>query len=46
MHGAGGGASEGNKNALKNGRYTAKAIAERRVIQELLRDNRELRDLI
>lgn len=46
MHGAGGGASKGNKNALKHGRYTAEAIAERRVIRELLRDNRELLDLI
>ena len=36
----------GNKNALKHGRYTAEAIAERRVIRELLRDNRELLDLI
>jgi uncharacterized protein YjcR len=42
MHGAGGGAPEGNKNALKHGRYTAEAIAVRRAISALLRDSREL----
>jgi hypothetical protein len=42
MHGAGGRAPKGNKNALKHGRYTAKSIALRRAIRELLRESREL----
>ena len=42
MHGAGGGAPMGNQNALKHGRYTAKAIAERRWLRELLQDCQEL----
>src|SRR5437868_5257185 len=35
MHGAGGGAPKGNKNALKHGRYTAEAIAMRQAINAL-----------
>ena len=31
------GAPKGNKNALKHGRYTAEAIAQRREISELVR---------
>ena len=42
MHGAGGGAPKGNKNALKHGRYTAEALAERRWLRELLRESRAL----
>ena len=42
MHGAGGRTPKGNKNALKHGRYTAKSIALRRAIRELLRESREL----
>ena len=42
MHGAGGGAPKGNKNALKHGLYTAEALAARRAISALLRDSREL----
>ena len=42
MHGAGGGAPKGNKNAWKHGRYTAKAMIERRRIRELLRESQEL----
>jgi hypothetical protein len=42
MHGAGGGAPEGNMNALKHGRYTAKALAERRFLRELLRETKYL----
>src|SRR5437763_4530560 len=42
MHGAGGGAPKGNKNALKHGLYTAEAIAERRAIRALLRESGEL----
>ena len=46
MHGAGGGAPKGNKNALKHGRYTAEAIAERRAIRMLLREAGELLELV
>jgi glucans biosynthesis protein len=42
MHGAGGGAPLGNKNALRHGLYTADAIAARRAIRALLRVGREL----
>jgi hypothetical protein len=31
------GAPKGNKNALKNGRYTAEAVAGRREVAELVR---------
>ena len=37
MHGAGGGAPKGNKNALKHGRYTAEAIAGRRLFNTVVR---------
>ena len=40
------GAPKGNKNALKHGRYTAEAKAERRYIRELIRKvNRLLGEL-
>jgi hypothetical protein len=44
MHGGapGSGAPRGNKNALKNGVYTRKAIAKRRQIQNLVRQLRLL----
>jgi len=44
MHGGalGSGAPRGNKNALKHGRYTRKAIAERRQLHALLRQSRKL----
>jgi uncharacterized protein YjcR len=42
MHGAGGGAPKGNKNALRHGLYTAEAVAMRQAISALLRDSREL----
>src|SRR5262249_36413089 len=44
MHGgaAGSGAPTGNKNALKHGRYTAEAIAWRRDLRTLIRENRRL----
>jgi hypothetical protein len=35
MHGAGGGAPRGNRNALKHGGYTAEAIKTRRAIAAL-----------
>jgi hypothetical protein len=37
MHGGRAGAPKGNRNALKHGRYTAEAIANRREIAGLLR---------
>jgi hypothetical protein len=44
MHGGapGSGASRGNKNALKHGRYTREAIEERRQLRALLRQSRML----
>jgi hypothetical protein len=42
----GSGAPLGNRNALKSGLYTAKAIAARRAIRALLRDSRELMQAI
>jgi hypothetical protein len=44
MHGGalGSGAPRGNKNALKYGRYTRGALAEREQIRELLLQTRKL----
>jgi glucans biosynthesis protein len=44
MHGgaAGSGAPRGNKNALKHGRYTRAATAERQQLRALLRQSRSL----
>jgi uncharacterized protein YjcR len=44
MHGGapGSGAPRGNKNALKHGRYTHEAIAERTRIRELVRQAQKL----
>jgi hypothetical protein len=36
------GAAKGNRNALKHGRYTAEAIAERRGLMALLREMKGL----
>jgi hypothetical protein len=46
MHGgaSGSGAPIGNKNALKNGIYTADAIDTRKVVRALLSASRELID--
>jgi len=43
MHGGakGSGAPKGNRNALKNGFWTREAIAERRLISQLIRESRE-----
>jgi uncharacterized protein YjcR len=41
MHGAGGGAPKGNKNALKHGLYTAEAMALKKEIASLVRMVRE-----
>jgi hypothetical protein len=44
MHGGapGSGAPPGNKNALKHGRYTREAFAERKQLSELVRQSRKL----
>jgi uncharacterized protein YjcR len=44
MHGGapGSGAPLGNRNALKHGEYTRKAIEERRMVQKVLRESRML----
>jgi glucans biosynthesis protein len=44
MHGGapGSGAPRGNKNALKDERYTREAIVERRLLRALLRQSRML----
>ena len=41
MHGAGGGAPKGNKNALKHGDFTAEGLALKREIQALARMARD-----
>ena len=43
MHGGapGSGAPKGNKNALKHGLYTREALAERRAMQDLIRQATE-----
>ena len=46
MHGAGGGAPKGNRNALRHGRYSADAVAERRRLRGLIREARELLEKI
>jgi uncharacterized protein YjcR len=45
MHGAGGGAPKGNRNALKHGEFTAKAIETRRMVAALTKQARELVEL-
>ena len=42
MHGARGGAPKGNRNALKDGVFTAEAIKARRMVAALTRQAREL----
>ncbi len=46
MHGAGGGAPVGNKNALKHGNYGREAIETRRMIAELIRQSRKLVEMM
>ena len=41
MHGAGGGAPAGNRNAWKHGLYTAEAIETRRMVSALTKQVRE-----
>ena len=42
MHGAGGGARTGNRNAHKHGLYSAEAIRDRRTVAALIRNSREV----
>ena len=42
VHGAGGGAPRGNRDALKHGLYTAETIETRRMVAALTRKAREL----
>lgn len=43
MHGGGSpGAPRGNRNAWKHGRYSAEAIAERKLIRQLLSNARKI----
>jgi uncharacterized protein YjcR len=42
MHGAGGGAPKGNRNAWRHGHYSTAAIEERRRLRELLRECQDL----
>ena len=42
MHGASGGAPQGNGNAYKHGLYAAEAVEMRRRVRELTRQGREL----
>ena len=47
MHGgASPGAPEGNQNAFKHGRYTAEAVARRRMLRELIWQMRALAERI
>ena len=46
MHGAGGGAPEGNRNALKHGLYGGEAVKARRMIGALIRQARELAETV
>jgi glucans biosynthesis protein len=46
MHGAGGGAPVGNRNALKHGLYTAEAVDERRTMAALTKQARELVEMV
>ena len=41
MHGAGGGAPKGNRNALKHGGFTAEGLAQKGQISALARMARE-----
>jgi hypothetical protein len=41
MHGTGGGAPKGNRNALKHGNFTAEGLALKRQISALARMARE-----
>jgi glucans biosynthesis protein len=42
MHGAGGGAPRGNRNAWKHGLYSAETLALNRMVRDLARSARQL----
>ena len=45
FHGAGGGAPKGERNGMyRHGEYTAEAIAERKVLTDLIRQTRQILD--
>lgn len=46
MHGAGGGAPLGNKNARRHGRYGRESIEMRRALAELMRESRGLVEMV
>ena len=46
MHGAGGGAPQGNRNAWKHGGYSSESIALRKQIAELAQSTRRLIETI
>ncbi len=48
MHGGapGSGAPRGNKNALKHGQYTRKALAELRRLRQIIRESRAIMKMI
>jgi hypothetical protein len=48
MHGgaAGSGAQPGNRNALRHGRYSHEVLEFRRTVRELLREARELVEIV
>jgi uncharacterized protein YjcR len=46
MHGAGGGAPKGNRNARRHGLYSAEALNARRYIRNLAREAPELIEAI
>jgi hypothetical protein len=46
MHGAGGGAPKGNRNALKHGLHAADAIKTRRMVAELTRQAHQLVEMV
>jgi uncharacterized protein YjcR len=46
MHGAGGGAPAGNRNAYKHGRYGRDATKTRRMVADLIREGRKLIEMV
>jgi len=46
MHGAAGGAPQGNRNALKHGGFTVETIQTRRMVAALTRQARELLEMV
>jgi len=46
MHGAGGGAPKGNRNALRHGLFSGEAIETRRAVAELTKQARALAESI